>query len=64
MKAAICVVCHCSVDTHEDHAIVRHEYAHLDCADAYDSRDLGGMDLPPYVEDQYPEQDEEDHGNH
>lgn len=48
-NAAICCVCKCSVDTHAPHAILHHEYAHLDCADEYDSRDLGGIDLPERV---------------
>jgi len=60
---AICVLCQCGLDTTRPHAIVNHDYAHEDCAARHDSRDLGGMDLPPYVEDQWPEQDEEDHGN-
>jgi hypothetical protein len=59
--AAICYVCKCSVDIHEPHAIIKFEYAHLDCADAYDARDLGGLDLPPYVEEQWPE--DEDFGD-
>jgi len=46
--AAICVLCKCSLDTHAPHAIVKHDYAHLDCADVYDSLDMGGMDLPPF----------------
>lgn len=44
--AAICVICKCSVDTNEPYAIVKHDYAHQDCADAYDSRDLGGIEYP------------------
>jgi len=48
--AAICCVCKCSLHWHEPHAIVNHDYAHLDCADAYDSQDIGGQDLPPYIE--------------
>jgi len=47
--AALCFVCKCSVDAHAPHAIVNHQYAHLDCADAYDSRDLGSIDLPERV---------------
>ncbi len=39
--AAICCLCKCSIDIHAPHAIVKHDYAHLDCADAYDARDLG-----------------------
>jgi hypothetical protein len=35
--AAICCVCKCSLDIHAPHAIVNHDYAHLDCADVYDS---------------------------
>ena len=47
--AAICCLCKCSLDIHEPHAIVNFNYAHLDCADEYDSRDLGGIDLPERV---------------
>jgi len=61
---AICVLCKCALDTSRPHAIVKHDYAHQDCAERYDARDMGGLDLPPYVEDQWPEQDEETHGNH
>jgi hypothetical protein len=43
--AAICCICKCSVDIHAPHAIVKHDYAHLDCADAYDAQDLGSIDL-------------------
>ena len=49
-SAAICCLCKCSVDLHEPYKIVKHDYAHVDCADAYDARDLGGMDLPPFAE--------------
>lgn len=44
--AAICCVCKCSLDATQPHAIIKHDYAHLDCADAHDARDLGGIDLP------------------
>lgn len=40
--AAICCLCKCSIDIHAPHAIVKHDYAHLDCADAYDA------DVAPY----------------
>lgn len=46
VKAAICIVCKCSLDMSAPHAIVNHDYAHLDCADAHDARDLGSLDLP------------------
>jgi hypothetical protein len=49
MNAAICCVCKCSVDTSEPLAIIGSDYAHLDCADEYDSRDLGSIDLPERV---------------
>lgn len=39
--ASVCCVCGCAVDLHAPHAILKHDYAHLDCADVYDSRDLG-----------------------
>lgn len=39
--AAICWLCKCSIDLHEPHAIVKSDYAHLDCADAYDAREWG-----------------------
>ena len=35
--AAICCVCKCSVDVNAPHAIIKFEYAHLNCADAYDA---------------------------
>lgn len=49
--AAICVVCKCSVDVNAPHAILQHDYAHLDCADEFDSRDAGGQDLPPFADE-------------
>lgn len=42
--ADICFVCKCSLDTTAPHAIVNHEYAHLDCADTWDARDLGAVE--------------------
>jgi hypothetical protein len=44
--AAICVLCKCGLDTTRPHAIVHHDYAHEDCAQRYDSRDLGAIELP------------------
>jgi len=43
---AICVLCKCGLDTTRPHAIVKHDYAHPDCADRHDARDLGGIELP------------------
>ena len=39
--AAICGICKCSIDLSAPYAIVNHDYAHLDCADAYDAREWG-----------------------
>ncbi len=44
--AAICCLCKCSLDIHAPHAIVKHDYAHLDCADAYDAGNLGAYYNP------------------
>lgn len=44
--ASVCCVCGCAVDLHAPHAILKHDYAHLDCADVYDSRDLGALEPP------------------
>jgi hypothetical protein len=44
--AAICVLCRCGLDLNQPHAIVKHDYAHQDCADRYDARDLGSIDYP------------------
>lgn len=49
--AAICGLCKCGLDTTEPHAIVKHDYAHLACADEHDSRDQGGGDLPPFADE-------------
>lgn len=64
--AAICIVCKCSVDVHAPHAILQHDYAHLDCADEYDSRDLGALPDPgDLMGSEWPDiDDEEEHGNH
>jgi len=45
-KAVICCVCRCSLDETAPHAILNSEFAHLDCADAYDARDLGASETP------------------
>jgi hypothetical protein len=37
----ICALCRCPLDTREDHAVVRSDYAHLKCADEYDAREWG-----------------------
>jgi len=42
----ICSLCRQLLDVTAPHAIVNHDYAHLDCADEFDSRDLGSIDLP------------------
>jgi hypothetical protein len=44
--ADICFVCKCTLDTTAPHAEINFRLAHLDCADIYDSRDLGGIELP------------------
>lgn len=64
--AAICGICKCSLDIHAPHAIVNHDYAHLDCADEYDSRDLGGLPDPgDLMGSEWPDIiDEEDHHGH
>jgi len=41
----MCVVCDKPLDTHAPHAIVKHDYAHLLCANEYDSQDLGACEL-------------------
>jgi len=38
---AICVLCKCGLDLTQPHAIVKSDYAHLKCADEYDSREWG-----------------------
>lgn len=38
---AICVVCKCAIDLNAPYAIVKSDYAHLDCADAYDRCEWG-----------------------
>lgn len=47
--AAICCICHCSVDIEGDYCIVDSQYAHRDCAIVHDSKDLGSIDLPDSV---------------
>lgn len=45
--ADICFVCHCAVDTTAPYAMFgQTRIAHLDCADAYDARDLGSIERP------------------
>lgn len=46
-----CSLCHQPLDVAAPHAIVNHDYAHLPCADEYDSRDLGAIELPDDVSD-------------
>ena len=41
-----CGLCRQPLDVTKPHAIVNHNWAHLECADEYDSRDLGSIDLP------------------
>jgi len=44
--ATFCSLCRQPLDVTGPHAIVRSDYAHLDCADEHDSRDLGAIDMP------------------
>lgn len=37
----VCVLCNDFLDTTQPHAIVKHDYAHLNCADEYDSHEWG-----------------------
>ena len=50
-KIAICCLCRCSLDQAAPHAIVNSEFAHLDCADAYDAHDLGALETPELLGD-------------
>jgi hypothetical protein len=46
MIAAVCTLCRQPLDVIGPHAIVNHDYAHLACADEFDSRDLGSIEVP------------------
>lgn len=61
---AVCVLCKEFLDTTQPHAIVKHDYAHLHCADEYDARDLGGLPDPgDLMGSEWPEDEEDDLGN-
>lgn len=58
---AVCSLCNGFLDTTQPHAIVKHDYAHLDCADAHDSKDLGGLPDPgDLMGSEWPDIDDED----
>jgi len=41
-----CLLCNQPIDETAPVAIIKHVYVHLACADVYDARDLGAIDLP------------------
>jgi len=42
----ICFVCKCALDASAPHAEINFRHAHLNCADIYDARDLGSIEVP------------------
>jgi hypothetical protein len=50
-KAIICCVCLCSLDDTAPYAILDSDFAHLDCADAYDAQDLGAVETTEFFGD-------------
>lgn len=51
MNAAICLICGCSLDLSKKFKVINSHAVHEDCADIYDSRDLGSIDLPERISD-------------
>ena len=67
--AAICCVCKEFLDTLAPHAILKFDYAHIDCADAYDAQmsrflpdplDRDPMGSDPMEDQSYDEDDDND----
>lgn len=47
--AAVCCLCRGFLDITAPHAIVNHDYAHLQCANEFDARAVHSMDAPERV---------------